>query len=372
MTFEIIVPTIPGRERYLAGALDSCLAQDGAAVLVSNNGRSQVVRDLASSIPRVRLVEPDAFLPMPLHWDFAMKHATGDVLTILGDDDAMMPGATATAARVMQEHPDVSALAHSPAQYYWPDYHDPARRDRYTITPGDGSVVEKTAMDELHRVLSFRSWYGVLPFVYHGFVRRDVMRRIAERQDGSIFLKAAPDIYSDMAIAATIERYAVLSGCLTVGGQGARSTGASLFSDRAEGRAFIREMPSGMLPAVGSKSVNLIIYDCIEEVRRQFGLTRSTPFAWRRFTEAVCREAVMLDTGRRREILDGLRQVAVREFRGFQRTAALSAIRLTDLAAAPLAAALRSREAKHIRSMQMAPVAGAWPLAQWLRATTAS
>ena len=91
MRLEVVIPTVCGRERYLEWCIRSCLEQgEQTRVLVSNNGGAESVRKLVSSFgdSRIRLVEPLSFLPMALHWEFAVEQAQEDVLVIIGDDAA--------------------------------------------------------------------------------------------------------------------------------------------------------------------------------------------------------------------------------------------------------------------------------------------
>lgn len=376
MKVEVIIPTVPGRERYLRDAIQSCLSQAprvDLSVLVSNNGGAestkQVVEELAD--PRIRYAEPDAFLPMPLHWDFALKQSNGEVMTILGDDDALMPGALSQVSEFFDANRDIAALAHFPAQYYWPDFLDVSLRSRYFAKRGDGTIEVRSSKEALSHVLSFERWYGTLPFLYHGFVRRDALRAIADRQGGDVFIKAAPDIYSDLALAAVIDRYAVLSGCLTIGGQSAKSTGANFAQGTAEGALFLKEMPTAYLTPYNAKCLNFYMYDYFMTVLKVYGLSRTRPISWRRFIDGVCREAVVLPRDTTAEIARQMVEISRTEFGPTGQLAAILAASIIRFppAAQFLGELLRRRQKYVFSNWQDASgvgVTSTWGLAQWL------
>ena len=96
MKITIAIPTIAGREKYLAACLRTCVTQDNEdfEILVSDNSKDHGAGDLISRLgdKRIRHVYPSEYLPMSGHWDFVLSQVSGDMLTIIGDDDGLMPG----------------------------------------------------------------------------------------------------------------------------------------------------------------------------------------------------------------------------------------------------------------------------------------
>ena len=294
MRLEVVIPTVCGRERYLEWCIRSCLEQgEQTRVLVSNNGGAESVRKLVSSFgdSRIRLVEPLSFLPMALHWEFAVEQAQEDVLVIIGDDDALVPGAAKRVIDQFLMHPEIECITHRPAQYYWPDYQVHEMRDRLSRPATDGTATVMQTKPALKRVLEFKAWYGTLPFIYHGFVRRSALDRIRQVH-GPLFKRLAPDVYSDLLLATFLDSYLVLNESLSVGGQGARSSGATFRFNSGEADKIVNELPESLKPLLSPKSITLQIYEYGSMLRRFFPQDFIVVPSWWRFTANTFLEAV--------------------------------------------------------------------------------
>ena len=92
--YSIVIPT-KNRAYYLKYAIKSVLSspRQDIELVVSNNFSSDETSKILSEIndSRMRVVSPDIALPMASHYEFAISKARGDWITILGDDDAVMP-----------------------------------------------------------------------------------------------------------------------------------------------------------------------------------------------------------------------------------------------------------------------------------------
>ena len=143
----------------------------------------------------------------------------------------------------------------------------------------------------LKRVLEFKAWYGTLPFIYHGFVRRSTLDRIRQLH-GALFKRLAPDVYADLLLATFLERFLVLSECLSVGGQGARSSGATFRLDHREADRIINELPEILKPVLSPKSITLQLYEYGLMLRRFWPQDFIVVPSWWRFTAQTCLEAV--------------------------------------------------------------------------------
>jgi len=294
--FEVIIPTLGGRETYLQWAVRSCLDQDypNFQVLVSNNGGASSVRDVISDFgdSRIRYIETDRLLPMAVHWEFAISHATGDVLTIIGDDDALMPAALKRLNDIFLQNQDIECVTHYPGQYFWPDYPEPSYRNRFSVKQGTEILEIVETKPVLRRVTEFRAWYGQLPFLYHGFLKRTVLERIRASQ-GLIFKRTAPDIYSDLLLAVVMDRYARFDGCLTFGGQGARSNGANFLLNNEEGKQFLADLPDYLSPRYYVGNIHIQLFEYFEIIGELFPQTREhLNVSWLKFAGLAILEAL--------------------------------------------------------------------------------
>ena len=315
MHIEVIIPTIGGREHYLAWCLKSCLEQDGStSILVSSNGGSKTVREVITSLdtPRIRLVETEKVIPMAFHWEFAVSQARGDVISIIGDDDALLPHSLMVIREVFKEHPEVGCVTQRPAQYYWPDFPIESHRNKYVMPRCKGGSKVYDTKPILKRVMEFKEWYGMLPLLYHGFVRRETLESI-RLNHGGLFKRIAPDIYSDLLLAVSVDKFIVVDEVLSIGGQGAKSNGANLALNTIQGRQFFEDLPAELQPRLCAKSIMLQLYEYItifqEGVLSHVNLS---PY-WGKFALQTIAEAVRMPDFRH-EILDDLAVIAKNAF----------------------------------------------------------
>lgn len=269
MKVTVAIPTIAGREHYLVAALATCLAQPDAnlEILVSDNspGDAEAIAR-GTGDPRVRYVRPDRFLPMATHWDFLLDHVTGDMVTIIGDDDGIMPGAVAAVTALVAEH-GLVPIHHALANYFWPDHPLVARRNRVAFfhAPGTGASWHDSSAF-LGDVAAARSRYLDGPMIYHNFIPTALVRRIAA--DGVFFRRAIPDVYSAFAIAAGTTRFLSTDRLLTLSGSGGRSNGSSTYAGTAIADAFFTATAADPLfaPRSPSRAVPMLQLDALLEV----------------------------------------------------------------------------------------------------------
>ncbi len=228
--FSVVIPTRQ-RADTLRHALKSCLDQsfDDYEIIVSDNASSPATRaviDEAAS-PRVRYVRSPEPLAMASNWDFALSHARGEYVIVIGDDDGLLPHALAELDSLTLMH-QPRAIHWEPAYYTWPSIGLPGQGD-YLRVPIGRTSREIVAAETIRGVIGFRQPYTALPMLYHGAIRRDVLEELKQKTQ-RIVPHRLPDIYSGFAIAAIVERYLDLEVPMSVCGYSAASTStASLF-----------------------------------------------------------------------------------------------------------------------------------------------
>lgn len=316
MNIEIIIPTIAGRETYLRWCIESCLNQtEPCMILVSSNGGDKGTRDLiinSFNNPLVRLVETEKFMPMASHWEFALSHAKGDIVTIIGDDDALMPDAIEKVNSLFKEN-DVKCVTHIPAQYYWPDYIITEYQNTYILPKQTTEISLRYSRQILSQVVAYNAHYGNLPLLYHGFVKLDLLRDIVAK-NGGIFNRIMPDVYSDFLIASSIDKYLHLNASLTVGGQGAKSNGATvLLSTQTIGNSFFDNVVTK--PKYCGYSVYLQVQEYIESIKKISEIQDSINPVWSNFLKRVIIEGIGNPSEvTRKEIFQSLHIVSSQRF----------------------------------------------------------
>ena len=228
--FSVVIPT---RERAdtLRHALRTCLDQDFAdyEVIVSDNDGSPPTRAVAdeAASPKVRYVRTPALLAMSSNWDFAVSHARGEYVIVIGDDDGLLPHALRELDALTRDARP-KALRWESAYYTWPSF-ALAGQGNYLRLPLGRGLREVDSADVIRGVVGFRELYTELPMLYNAAVRRRVLDEL-RRKTGRVFPHPVPDVYSGFAVAAVAGRFLSTDVPMSVAGQSGASNGvATLF-----------------------------------------------------------------------------------------------------------------------------------------------
>src|SRR5262249_41880683 len=130
-------------------------------------------------------------LAMSANWELALTQARGEFVTIIGDDDGLMPDCLAVVDHQVRET-GARAVAWSRILYTWPclplegqcNYlRIPLFRWRWPIKAGDRYARGAFDCD------------CTLPSIYHGFIHRDLIAAAREPR-GKVFVSRYPDTYT--------------------------------------------------------------------------------------------------------------------------------------------------------------------------------
>ncbi|MEQ8267810.1 MAG: glycosyltransferase family 2 protein [Parvibaculum sp.] len=231
---------IPTRERadVFASALRTATSQDyeNLEILVSDNfssdGTEEIARNAGDS--RVKYLNTGKRLSMAHNWEFALSQATGEWVTIIGDDDGLLPGGLLQAAEFIRET-GVLAFQSATCRYRWPGNKGRSYgRIRVPLTHGHEIRESKTWMT---RVLSGRTVYAELPMLYTGgFASMDVLQDM-KRRTGAFYKSCVPDVYSGFALASLLPRYGYSRAPLAIAGTSRHSIGVDQFSKQKKSQA---------------------------------------------------------------------------------------------------------------------------------------
>jgi glycosyltransferase involved in cell wall biosynthesis len=268
MKITVAIPTINGRSKYLEASLRTCVTQDQDFEILVSDNPGGVAREVAASFsdPRIRYITPPKYLPMSAHWDFVLSEVTGHFLTIIGDDDGLMPGCIKRIQDIQSQVGDIP-IHHALAHYCWPDFDEESKRNTLFIEhPVGGGQREVQSSAFLKSIAKAKGRYIDGPMIYHNFAPTALLRSLTV--NGTFFRRAAPDVYSAMAIAANSEIYVSTNELLTISGQGARSNGAEIRSGKDNG--FFSEANLLYPSRFKSVSAQMFLLDSYLEVAEHF------------------------------------------------------------------------------------------------------
>jgi hypothetical protein len=225
-----ITVVIPTRERcdVLASALQTVTTQDYAPleILVSDNFSADHTREVVASNPdpRIRYINTGRRLSMSHNWEFALSHVRGGWVTVIGDDDGLLPGALTKVAALIAAT-GVRAIRSDTCYYAWPSLPG-AGYGRFRVPLGTGYVV-RDARTWLREALFGRASYTEGPMLYTGgFADFAVLEKV-RAATGAFYRSCIPDVYSAVALASVLDKYAYSYEPLAVNGASRHSTGTS-------------------------------------------------------------------------------------------------------------------------------------------------
>lgn len=235
--FTVVVPT---RERCetLRHTLRTCLEQThpGLTVVVSDNASADGTRAVAESFgdPRVRYVNTGRRVSMSGNWEFALgavDDEAGNFVHYLGDDDALLPGALDDAAAVLRST-GARALAWRKAEYMWPSFPEPARRNTAGV-PLDNKLFRYDARAALRDVGNLWLPYYRCPSLYNSFVDARALHAV-RRRDGGFFHSSIPDAYSGFAVLSEVPWYLYSTRPFSLNAASGKSTGSAFGAKPAD------------------------------------------------------------------------------------------------------------------------------------------
>lgn len=229
--FTVIIPT---RERAdtLKWALKTCITQDygNLEIIVSDNFSQDDTREVVQSFKdkRIKYVNTGKRISMSSNWEFALSFVTEGWVTIIGDDDGLLPGALKKVAEIIKLT-GIQAIRSMTCSYVWPSLLG-KNFGRLGVPLGSGYEIRKSC-EWLSKVIQHDTHYSELPMLYNGgFISFEVLREI-KKCTNAFYLSCVPDVYSSVSIASVIDTYVYSYEPFAINGASAHSTGTSAFSN---------------------------------------------------------------------------------------------------------------------------------------------
>jgi len=227
--FSVVVPT-RDRADTLVFALETCLAQDYddyEIVIFDNCGTAatrQVVERMNSS--RVRYIRSNHRLFMSDSWDAAVLEAKGEYITLIGDDDGLMPYALAELSEIVRLNSQPPAIHWERGYYTWPTI-AVASEANFLQVPVHRGIQHHNSRARILEVLRYELSADMLPMIYNSVIRRDVLEIHRDRV-GRLFPATSPDIYSGFAFGYIAAGYISVSVPMHIAGLSGNSTGVAV------------------------------------------------------------------------------------------------------------------------------------------------
>jgi glycosyltransferase involved in cell wall biosynthesis len=227
----VIIPT-----RTRPDTLGKCLATvvmqdyDNLEIIVSDNfscdSTEGIVRSFQDS--RLKYLNTGSRVSMSHNWEFALSHVSEGWVTIIGDDDGLLPSSLNKVAEIIRTT-KILAIRSNLCQFFWPSVPS-AELGPMSISLKTGYEI-RDSKTWLFKVISGYAYFTDLPILYNGgFVDFSVLERI-KKVSGSFYRSCVPDVYSGVAIASVLDEYLYSYEPFAINGASKHSTGMSSYQN---------------------------------------------------------------------------------------------------------------------------------------------
>lgn len=261
--YSVLLPTRNGAS-LLEGCLRSVLDQPYVdfELVISDNASEDATPEILArhaSDPRVRILRQDRPLGVTDNWNAALAASSGARITVLGDDDALMPGYFERADALIERHDDPDVLLHNARAFAYPGFAG-SRVSQYAdpfYEPAAPVPVEGDLSLALRRELVGHLFRFDFPIPLNLQTALVARRAIAGLPAG-LFKPPFPDFYALGGLMLTVPRWVISPERLVVVGVSPKSFGQTVHSSGSAGkaRAYLGIDPrfAGHLP--GSEVMN--------------------------------------------------------------------------------------------------------------------
>ena len=208
--YSIVIPT-RNREEYLPYAIKSVLdsPRKDIELIVSNNFSLDATQEILSKItdPRLKVVSPNVILPMAGHYEFAISQAKGEWITILGDDDAVMPYIFESLDKHIKKNSQIDIISSVRSYYFWKgceDYYGDAVVN-YFSSPK--SKLRSTKKDLMSVLKGLRSCFDMPQLYTTCVIKQSLYKEIKANSNGYFYHSIIPDMYSVVALCLSRDEY---------------------------------------------------------------------------------------------------------------------------------------------------------------------
>jgi glycosyltransferase involved in cell wall biosynthesis len=208
--YSIVIPT-RNRAEYLSYAIKSVLnsKRSDIELIVSNNFSTDKTQEILSNIsdPRIKIISPNVTLPMAGHYEFAISQAKGEWITILGDDDAVMPYIFESLDKYIKKYPNIDIISSVRAYYFWKGCEDVNGNAVVRYQSNFKAQLRSTRKDLISVLKGLRICFNMPQIYTTCMVRRSLYEEIKVKSGGCFYHSIIPDMYSVVALCLSRNKY---------------------------------------------------------------------------------------------------------------------------------------------------------------------
>jgi len=226
---SIIIPTRNRHETALF-AIESALQatyQHLQIVVTDNSDDELLYMELKKRdwLNKVTYHKTEKCLSMRDNWERGLDLSTGELISVIGDDDAVMPEAF-TIANFAFNKLDIDALHSDTAIYKWESYPFRGRRQFLSIPLAEDFKFIKDPKSILRQAMQNDVQLGTGPGLYYGFLSREFLNKLKAKR-GRWIVDPIPDFDSGYAVLMYAKSYVECMRPLFVQGHSGKSNSAA-------------------------------------------------------------------------------------------------------------------------------------------------
>ena len=238
--FSILIPT-RDRGPTFTYALQTVVAQAGNdfEIVVADNASGPDVKEAVDGVKScpITYVRSDQILPMTDNWIKGLEACKGRYITVLGDDDGLMPSALSI-ARLVIDKTKSKLISWNLHNYWWPDSIVEYNRNYLFVKYTDevtGQLFDSRKI--LGGYYSGQFNFDELPMLYNSFVHRDILEETKKLWGSYIPVHHVPDVTSGIFNLYLTESYMRCFRPLAIRANSGKSNGTSFYA-RSRGKSL--------------------------------------------------------------------------------------------------------------------------------------
>ena len=209
--YSLLLPTF-NKAKYLEQTIKSILATNykNFELIISDDYSNDGTQELLARVKdkRVKILQPPTKLTQTKNYEFLLNQASGDWVTIIGDDDGILPLFFEKFDQLLEKYNDIQLIHTKPAIYYWEDVQDlyGPRVCDYQNFFNKPSI--KDSKFSLLMALCGLKDRTKLPMIYtSGLVKMKLIKQIKSKSKNFFFHSVIPDYYSMIALLFETKKY---------------------------------------------------------------------------------------------------------------------------------------------------------------------
>ena len=235
--YSILIPTMNGG-KYLIHAINSVLQNpnNNFELVISINHSSDGTEEALKNIDdkRIRFIRPKEKLSMAAHYEWCIENARGEWITILGDDDGIMPDFFSYCDYLINKWGDVKVFSFKRAYFFWPESEDVFGDTILHYVANLGEKIRLCKFDLFLVLAGLREHYDLPQLYTNNLVKKSLIDSIKKKSHGKFYHEVTPDVYSGVAISLSTYSYLKVGKPLFWTGSSPKSMGVAIAKGNEE------------------------------------------------------------------------------------------------------------------------------------------